>query len=179
MKHTLVVLAALTSLSTFASTEIKRLKVPGYVHDAVEENYEFGRNEADFGGISSVRYFKAIKGSQYRNLKGILSYLMKNEKGNITDVCADFSLSECVDRFRNGEHADSEYLDLYHDDDDHQEIIDFDEDIMTIHDFVQEKTPYGVKYTACENVWSVDACTTIIIDSKRGRAVTVDFDYGA
>jgi len=163
-----------------SSTQIKRLKVPSRIHTAVEENYEFGRNQADFGGISSVRYFKVLKGSQYRNLKAVVNYLVQNEKGNIGYVCPEeLSISECVSRFKSDEYSDSEYMHLYNDDDDHQEVMDFDQNILDIDNFVKNKTPKGMKYTACENVWSVDVCTSIIIDDSKGRAVTVDFDYGA
>lgn len=75
------------SLNTFADkkSELKTVWVPSNAYLAVDNIYDMGRNDADFGGISSIKHYQnpkklshfkilrdiMFRGKKYTSAKGI------------------------------------------------------------------------------------------------------------
>jgi len=179
MKQVVITLSLVFSIQAMAAglNSIKRLKVPNTIHKAVEDNYEYGRDYSDFGGVHGIRYFQGKPGSFFGNLKSVLNYLIKNEKGNAEVACFEMNLTECAEEFAREDR--SAFFDLIIDGAISKKEKKFNKDLRAIRNFIDHKLPNAYDLSVCGDGLNVDICTDIFIDKFSGKIIAVEWDYGA
>jgi hypothetical protein len=180
MKTILTLIALL--YFTSASAELIEQTVPNNVLDAVTTHYDIGRRQWDCCGISKIRLFKLVGEPEMSIIEFIKKTLEhKNEMSTslqaIQSICNQLSIEECL-----------QTLMYYQDDREWNETISgyaFDGDnnffraFLTIESFlIQTLSNNTITKTFCDNIYRVDVCDTLIIDTARNLLVYIAHDEG-
>jgi hypothetical protein len=175
---TLIALVYFTS----ASAELIEQTLPSNVEDAVATHYDIGRRQWDCCGISQIRLFKLEGEPEMSIIEFIKKTLeQKSEMSSslqaIQSICNQLSIEECL-----------QTLMYYQDDRDWNESIsgqafDGDENFfkayLTIESFLRKTLSNNtVTKTFCDNVYSVEVCDTLVIDTARNLLVYIAHDEG-
>lgn len=181
------------SVSAYAdrNSELESVWVPSNVYLAVDTIYDMGRNEADFGGISSIKHYKNTKKlSHFKILRDIMFYGKKytSAKGFAETTCEEINKNQCVSLvLKNSEDVRANYgaVNMFYflDEISDAGFGDRQNEWLASIDIVKEyvKSIVGTKYTAYNYGYDdiADVFVIVMISKDNKDIIVVTGDYGA
>jgi len=191
MKNIFITLFLLTLSLTSAQGALIRRNLPDNITAVIQQNYQYGRREMDFGGVSKVVVFE-ISGDERAEipallLKEIALQTKDDSVGSFIEHCKIeeeiTDLDKCIRHvLATGERINAlpqlrrwERKTGYKEEDEN-----FSKPIRTIREYVEQLAgPNYLEYNTNSNIWSVDVMTSALINEDRTTAVVIFYDWGA
>lgn len=174
---------------------VRRVRIPAAVDRAVTDNYTFGRQDADWGGISEVRTFQ-VEGGSARTLKTALRTVLLQSKSaeregtTMSNYCkhevggeAARSATACVEHIMKHQESPRPFAPYFFpiEDPSDPQGEKFNRDVAAVKDYAERTVGAGFRefHYCYGEVPSVDTCQTLLT-SKDGKAIVlINSDWGA